>query len=212
MFDVKEKETVQMRQSNRVVVAAAAAALLVAPSIIGTSPGGAAWAQAAASSTDSEVITSTSVVTAIDPATRTVTIKFSNGKTMDVKAGDNVRNFAQIKVGDRIVATLELALTYTVFPIGTKLPAAMVVDRVGRAKPGAEPGAVVSRSASLSGLIVGVDAVAHTVSVVEQGGGPVHILQVKNPERQAYLPKVHPGQILAITYTEALALQVEPAS
>jgi hypothetical protein len=202
--------------SNRAVVVATAAAFLIVPPALCLSSNGTARAETASpspvTSTDSEVTTATAVVTAIDAPTRTVTIKTENGETMDIKVGDNVRNFAQMKVGDKVVATLELALSYTVFPAGTKLPAAMVVDRAGRAKPGAKPAAEVSRSASLTGIIVGVDPSANTVSVVEQRGGPVHVLHVKNPERQAYLPKIHPGQILAVTYTEALALQVQPAS
>jgi Cu/Ag efflux protein CusF len=202
--------------SNRAVVVATAAAFLIVPPVLCLSSNGTARAETASpspvTSTDSEVTAATAVVTAIDAPTRTVTIKTENGETMDIKVGDNVRNFAQMKVGDKVVATLELALSYTVFPAGTKLPAAMVVDRAGRAKPGAKPAAEVSRSASLTGIIVGVDPSANTVSVVEQRGGPVHVLHVKNPERQAYLPKIHPGQILAVTYTEALALQVQPAS
>jgi hypothetical protein len=203
-----------MPRTNRAVAVAAGAALLIVPSLLCLSPDGTARADTAApiTSSDNEVATATAVVTAIDASTRTVTIKTENGETMDIKVGDNVRNFAEMKVGDKVVATLELALTYTVFPAGTKLPAAMVVDRAGRAKPGAKPAAEVSRSASLTGTIVAVDTSANTVSVVEQRGGPVRVLHVKNPERQAYLPKIHPGQILAITYTEALALQVQPAS
>jgi hypothetical protein len=203
-----------MPASNRAVTAAVAAAFLLVPPLLSLSPGGPAQAETAApvSSTDTEVETATAVVTAIDVPTRTVTIKTDDGGTVDIKVGDNVRNFAEMKVGDKVVATLQLALTYTVFPAGTKLPAAMVMNSAGRAKPGAKPGAEVSRSTSLTGTIVGVDTNAHTVSVVGQNGGPVHVLQVKNPERQAYLPKIHSGQILSITYTEALALQVQPAS
>jgi Cu/Ag efflux protein CusF len=203
-----------MPRSNRVAAVAAGAALLIVPSLLCLAPDGAARAETTApiSSTDTEAATATALVTAIDAPTRTVTIKTDNGEMMDIKVGDNVRNFDQMKVGDKVVATLELALTYTVFPAGTKLPAEMVTGQAGRAKPGEKPAAQVSRSASLTGVIVGVDTEAHTVSVVEQRGGPVHVLHVKNPERQAYLPKIHPGQILAITYTEALALQVQPAS
>jgi len=203
-----------MPASNRAAAAALAAAFLLVLPALSLSPGGTAKAETAApiSSTDSEVATASAVITAIDAATRTVTIKTDDGGTMDIKASDNVRNFSEMKVGDKVVATLELALTYTVFPAGTKLPAAMVTNSAERAKPGAKPGGQVSRSASLTGTIVGVDTNANTVSVVGQNGGPVHVLQVKNPERQAYLPKIHPGQILAITYTEALALQVQPAS
>jgi len=169
------------------------------------------WAQSAPiSSTDKETATVVAQVTAINAATRVVTVKMPDGKLMDVKAGDEVKNFAQVKVGDLVVATLQLSLTYTVFPVGTKIPQVMMVDQAARAKPGAKPAGAVAQSTSLSGVIVGVDVAAKTVSVVDSKGGPIHILQVQNPERQAYLPKIKVGQVLTITYTEAFALEVQP--
>ena len=164
------------------------------------------------SSTDVERETATAQVVGIDPATRVISIKTEDGKVTDVKAGEDIRNFAQIKVGDIVVATLQRSLTYTVSPKGTKLPPTLVVDRAARAKPGEKPAGVVARSESFTGTIVAVDVPENTVSVVSQTGGPVHVLEVRDPERQAYLPKISPGSLLTVTYTSALALEVKPAA
>jgi len=86
------------------------------------------------------------------------------------------------------------------------------VDRAARAKPGEKPAGVVARSESFTGTIVAVDVPENTVSVVSQTGGPVHVLEVRDPERQAYLPKISPGSLLTVTYTSALALEVKPAA
>jgi hypothetical protein len=186
------------------VAALAALALPLAPGLV------AAQAQPV-SSTDVEQLVDYAKVTAIDPAKRIVTVVTEDRETIDIVAGPEVKNFAQIKVGDLVVAVLERSLTYTVSPRGTKIPAVMVVDQAGKAKPGEKPAGAVARSTSLSGVIVGVDTTAHTVSVVDSQGGTVHTLKVQNPERQAYLPKIHTGDILTITYTTALGLSVEPA-
>ena len=50
-------------------------------------------------------------VVSIDKATRTVTLKGPKGNAVDVVAGDEVRNFDQIKLGDFVVARYAQALT-----------------------------------------------------------------------------------------------------
>ena len=46
--------------------------------------------------------TASGKVTAVDPATRTITLQGANGNTVDVLAGPEVRNFQQIKPGDTL--------------------------------------------------------------------------------------------------------------
>ena len=50
-------------------------------------------------------------VVAIDKATRTVTLKGPKGNVVDIVAGEDVKNFDQIKVGDLVVARYAQALT-----------------------------------------------------------------------------------------------------
>src|SRR5262245_4382377 len=52
----------------------------------------------------------TATVVAVDKATRTITLKGPK-RTVDVVAGDEVKNFDQIKVGDRVVVKYVEALT-----------------------------------------------------------------------------------------------------
>jgi len=184
----------------------AAAALLALPLLCGSAL--AQQAAAPVSSSDVERLTAAATVVAVDPATRVLTIKTEDGDVVDVTAGEQVRNFAQIKPGDIIVVILQRSLTFTVSPPGTKLPSAFVVDRGARAKPGAKPAGVLSRSTSLTGVITAVDVPDNSISVVPQGGGPVHVLEVHNPERQAYLPKIAPGSLLTVTYTSTVALDI----
>ena len=56
--------------------------------------------------------TTTSTVVSIDAVTRTLQLKQSNGKTTAYKAGPEVANFDQIKIGDLVQATVaeELAV------------------------------------------------------------------------------------------------------
>jgi hypothetical protein len=47
----------------------------------------------------------TLVVDSIDKASRSVVLKNAKGETMKVVAGDEIKNFDQIKVGDNVVAS-----------------------------------------------------------------------------------------------------------
>lgn len=47
----------------------------------------------------------TLVVESIDKATRSVVLKNAKGEQMKIVAGDEVKNFDQIKIGDNVVAT-----------------------------------------------------------------------------------------------------------
>ncbi len=49
-----------------------------------------------------ESLTSTATVGAIDHENRTGTLKFPDGTTATFKAGPEVRNFDQVKVGDQV--------------------------------------------------------------------------------------------------------------
>jgi hypothetical protein len=53
-------------------------------------------------------------VVGIDKATRTLTLKRPKGEVVDLVAGDEVKRFDQIKVGDSIVARYIEALTLEV--------------------------------------------------------------------------------------------------
>ena len=50
-------------------------------------------------------------VVGIDKATRTLTLKGPQGDVVDIVAGDEVKNFDQIKLGDFVVARYAQALT-----------------------------------------------------------------------------------------------------
>ena len=160
---------------------------------------------------DYESVTGSATVAAIDPATRTVTLRDADGASVAVTAGDEVRNFDQIKVGDTVNATYAQSVHYKLYPAGSKLPNMVAASAAGAAKPGAKPGAAAGSETEVTFSILSVDTAANTLDVIPQGGGRVHTLHVQDPARQALLKTVQPGQFLTVTYTQAFALTVQPA-
>ena len=58
-------------------------------------------------------------ITSIDPATRMITLKADDGSTGSYEVGPEVKNFAQIKVGDHVVVSYYHGLAAEVKPAGT---------------------------------------------------------------------------------------------
>ena len=147
----------------------------------------------------------TATVVAIDKATRTVTLKGPQ-RTVDIIAGEEVRNFDQIKVGDSVVAkyveALTLELKKTKAPADAKGEAAAM-----RAAPGARPAGAVGREITILADVVGVDEKKGVISLKGPRGNVVD-LKVQNPDHFKVVKK---GDQVEAVYTEALAVAVTPA-
>ena len=87
---------------------------------------------------EGELVVGTAIVKAIDKKNRVVTLKSPDGKETKVKCGPEVRNFAQIKIGD--VVTTKFLETVELFVTGEEKPSAERTMEVGRAPLGSKPG------------------------------------------------------------------------
>lgn len=146
-------------------------------------------------------------VVAIDKATRTVTLKGPQGNAVDVVAGDEVKNFDQIKLGDFVVARYAQALTLELRKTKVKAGEPTVREEAARAKPGERPAVAGAREVTAIADVIGVDAKKSTITLKGPRGNVV-TLDVTNPDQFKVVKK---GDQVEVTYTEALALSVEPA-
>ena len=148
----------------------------------------------------------TATVTAVDKATRTITLKGPQ-RTVEVVAGDAVKNFDQIKVGDSVavkyVEALTLELKKTKAPVDAKGEVAAV-----RAAPGARPAGAIGREVTLRADVVDVDPKNSTISLKGPRGNVVEL----KVQTQDHFKVVKKGDQVEVVYTEAVALAVTPAS
>jgi DNA-binding beta-propeller fold protein YncE len=148
----------------------------------------------------------TATVVAIDKATRTVTLKGPK-QTVDVIAGEEVRNFDQIKIGDRVTVQYREALSLELRKARTTgAPTETAV--AARAKPGDRPAAAVGREITALADVVGVDQKKSIISLKGPRGN-VYDLKVQN---QDHFKVVKVGDQVEVVYTEALAIAVTPAA
>ena len=148
-------------------------------------------------------------VIGIEKATRTLTLKGPKGEVVDLVASDEVKNFDQIKLGDRVLARYAEALTLELKKPGTAASDAVTVrEDAARAKPGERPAVAGARQVSALVKVVAVDPKASTIRVKGPKGNET-TLNVQNPDQFKVVKK---GDLIEVTYTEAIALSVEPAS
>jgi len=151
------------------------------------------------------VVSAQGVIEAVDPKTREVKIKLANGETRTIVAGEDVRNFDQIKVGDKLNVKYLESATIELKKGGKAVVARTESSSMERAKPGEKPGGVASREVKLVADVVAVDEKAKKVSVKNDKGEVVSV-DVRDPEQLKLIKK---GDQVEVTYTQAVAISLE---
>jgi hypothetical protein len=152
----------------------------------------------------SESVTVKAIVTAIDQKTRNVSIKTLDGKTYNFTASKAVKNLPQVKKGDTIVAVYTEALAYQVRKHNKETGVA-VTQAAAAADSGKMPAAAVVQQTTVAVTITAIDPSIPTVTFKGPQGN-TKTIKVKNP---ANLKGVKVGDVVDITYTEALGIKVE---
>jgi hypothetical protein len=165
--------------------------------VVGKGPGVAGAAQ---------TVEITATITKIDPATREVTLKGPKGGEVTIQAGPEVKNFAQMKVGDTVTAKYVEALTLELKKGGKAVVGRNEEAGAATAKPGEKPAALAGRRVTVVADVTAVDPSTQMVTLK----GPKQTVDVKvaDPE-QFKLIKV--GDQVEATYTEALGIAVDAA-
>ncbi len=146
----------------------------------------------------------TATVTAIDAAERKVTLVTPDGRKETFKAGPEVVNFPQIKVGDQVKATLTEAL---VVYMATDAPpqAQGEATAVAFAPVGAKPGVLMANTVQIKAKVTAID-LEHRKATLEFPDGTTHKVTVR---KDVDLSKRKVGEEVVIRTTDALAITVE---
>lgn len=151
-------------------------------------------------------VKSSGTIKAIDAKTRAVTILGDGGKEMSIVAGPDVKNFAQLAVGQRVKAEYMRGLTLELKP-GSKEPISRTVDTVGgTADEGKLPAGMIGQRVRIVAEVTAVNKETKTVTL-------------KGPERSVDLELNDPAQVALIkvgdrveaVYIEATAISVSAA-
>ena len=158
--------------------------------------------------TISNEFSATAAVAAVDARTRVVTLRREDGSLVQVKCGEDVKNFAQIGAGDTLHVQYMESLEATLRPAGeTAEPASAVTTTVG-AEPGSTPAGGAGVSVSARVKIESVD-VAHDIVVFSLASGELIARRVVTPEGREFVKGLKIGDTVQLDYTEVVAMAIE---
>lgn len=143
-------------------------------------------------------------VVKIDKKTRTITFKNKEGESKFV-AGPEIKNFDQIKKGDRLSVSYELAVAIEL--IKTKsdgVRSKVETNTVTSSKANEKPSETIANKTTITADIVEVNRDKKLVSV-KGPSGKVTTVTVKNP---ALLADVNVGEQVKVIYYDAMAASI----
>ena len=143
-------------------------------------------------------------VTKIDAATRTVTLKNKEGET-SIVAGPEVKNFAEIKVGDHFDVVYELAVAIELVKVknpGTT--SEQVSTSTTTAPQGDKPGMITTNTVTATASVEAIDTAKNIVSLKGPQGN-IFKVKVQNPD---LMKDIAVNDQVKVVYTEAVAAVV----
>lgn len=149
----------------------------------------------------------TATISAIDAAKREITLKGPEGKEVTMVAGAEVKNFNQLKVGDKVDIQYVEALVLELKKGGGLPVARTETDKMVTAKPGATPGAAGARQLTVVGDVIALDPVTQTVTLK----GPQRTADLKVRDKKQF-DLISKGDQIEATYTQAMAIAVKPSA
>jgi len=150
----------------------------------------------------------TATVLVAEPVTRLLKLKTDQGTTTWLRAGPEVRNFSQIKVGDKVTVTYNIAIAAQLTPKGaTPIPQQLALDAY-RTIPGQKPAGGVAAMTVETVTIQSVDTKENTVTFTRQDG-TVDTAQVQSSEGRAFITGLKSGDQVDVAFSEALAISVD---
>ena len=147
----------------------------------------------------------TAQVEAINHETREVTLLGPEGKSVSFVASEDARNLKQVEVGDIVVAEYVQTMSIEVFANDGYEPNAGNLVVAGRSEEGEMPALTAIDATVVTATLEEINLENNTFKLK----GPTGVIQEYEAMDPENLTKVLIGDLVVITYTEAVALSVE---
>jgi hypothetical protein len=157
-----------------------------------------------------QVAEATATVTALDQAKRLISLKADDGREFTVEAGEEVRNFSQIEVGDEVTVQYYQALAAEVTKAEASDDDRAAVLLGARTAEGDRPGGAIATVNTAIVTIDSIDTATSTVSFTDPDGKKRET-RVQRDQGREFISQLKPGDCVQLTYGESLAIAVAPA-
>jgi hypothetical protein len=146
----------------------------------------------------------TTVVDAIDREARTITLKGPEGGTRTIQMMEDSNNIDQIVVGDTVNVEYVQHMSIEVMANDGMEPGTGTMAAVARNAEGETPAGMVMETTVTTATVEDINIEANTFKL-KWPGGEIKEYEAQNPEN---LKKSEVGDLVVITYTEAIALSL----
>ncbi len=169
-----------------------------------------AFAQPAEPVSVTETEKATATVEAVDVKNRMLELRTDEGP-ITVAVPKQVRNLDQVRPGDQVVVEYQEGLAARFRKPGESTTVGTVEQTTGTARQpdGMLPGGAVANMVTTTVVIESVDQPDHTVTFIGPSG-MTRTVDVKDPAAQQFVSQLKKGDEVELTYTEALAVSIEP--
>ena len=146
-------------------------------------------------------------VIAIDRATRSVTLQNIDNATKVVQVPSEVKAFDTLKVGDHIDIDYTESMAVSLLPSGEQADHHRELTEM---KMGPTGVGGAGREMTVSAEILAIDRINNQVTFRGPKGN-TQTTTVSDPAMQKKLATLKPGQVVQLTFTEAVAAAIRPA-
>jgi hypothetical protein len=189
-----------MKQKTSFIYAAILSFALVLP--YSAMAGDEAAAREKPSMSATQTVQVTTIVDAIDLETRQVTLRGPEGNSRTITASEEAKNLDQIEVGDKVNVEYIQHMAIDVYDNDGAEPSAGAMQAVARAKEGELPGGMEMETSVVTAVVEEINLEANTFKL-RWPGGEINQYEARDPEN---LRKAAVGDLVVVTYTEALAI------
>ena len=170
-------------------------------------PGTDSKIEAAPTDLDQSMLVETAAeVVEVNQKARMITLKL-DGRLATVRVGKDVTNLGEIKAGDYLQVTYYEGKQVSILPPGSAAPGTTTDVLAGKTAPVPE---VAGKQITKTAEIVGVDPFKKTVSF-RGADNRVREMALGGTDLEHYLKEVKKGDIVQVTFVEAVALALKPA-
>jgi hypothetical protein len=192
----------------------------------------AAWAEAGGSATGTgthdqsgapvavaeELVTAPFTVEDIDRNHRTLAVRSPDGERTTMSVPADMQGFEKLKKGDKIDVDYYRSVAVSVLPAGSAAAANQPREQSqrmmnGHANGGGNSGggtAMKGRQITSSAEVVSVNRRDNSMQV-KGPGGKTQTVNVQDPSLQKKMQGLKPGDVVQVTYTEAVVAAVRPS-
>jgi len=189
------------RDARAQIIALAASLALLAGCASGGKP-----ADEKPSGREQALVEMRAVVIGVDQVNRLLALEAADGGRLVLPVAEEFRDFDRARVGDQVVVSHTQAIAWQVKPSDKGAPGVSSRETLSNPRPGEAPGGAVERAITITATITAFDVAGGTVTLT----GPQGQRQTFIAYRPADLEKIRIGDLVDITYSEALAVSLRP--